>query len=167
MNSETTFEKAYNVSCFAPLSGFQQQQTLGSPSYQQVNIFKKKKNVFFSFNILFRHVVIILMKDHYLHLVNLLDLFLMRQHYNHYDIMEVHHNESQNGKILFYHIFKNFHFHFSDECCIVSNGAISWSTYCNLYYAIRPPSYCDGYIPPSQGKLFHKMFFFKIKLKLF
>jgi len=70
----------------------------------------------------------------------------------------------KNGKILFlvlfYYIFKNFLFHLSDACCIASNGAISWSTWCNLYYEIRPPSICDGYEPPAQGRLFNKIFIF-------
>ncbi|CAF3337216.1 unnamed protein product [Rotaria socialis] len=38
-----------------------------------------------------------------------------------------------------------------DECCIVSNGTVDWSTWCNLYYELRPPSTCDGYQPPSQA----------------
>ena len=46
-------------------------------------------------------------------------------------------------------------FPFSDDCCIARNGSIDWSTWCNLYYEIRPPSRCDGYEPPSQGKLFN------------
>ena len=37
---------------------------------------------------------------------------------------------------------------------------IDWSTWCNLYYEIRPASICDGYEPPSPGKLFNKEWFF-------
>ncbi|CAF1385731.1 unnamed protein product, partial [Rotaria magnacalcarata] len=38
-----------------------------------------------------------------------------------------------------------------DYCCIVSNGTVDWTTWCNLYYELRPPSTCDGYQPPSQA----------------
>ncbi|CAF4129363.1 unnamed protein product, partial [Rotaria sp. Silwood2] len=38
-----------------------------------------------------------------------------------------------------------------DDCCIARNGTVDWSSWCNLYYEIRPPSICDGYEPPSQA----------------
>jgi len=42
MNSENRFEKSNNISCFVPSAAFVQ-QTSSAPSYQQVNIFAKKK----------------------------------------------------------------------------------------------------------------------------
>jgi hypothetical protein len=49
MNSENRFEKSNNISCFVPSAAFVQ-QTSSAPSYQQVNIFaKKKRNCCFMF----------------------------------------------------------------------------------------------------------------------
>jgi hypothetical protein len=95
----------------------------------------------------------------------------MKQHYYHYDIVVINHNESKNGKkketIFILFSYSKIFFCFSDTCCIASNGAIDWSSLCYLYYEIRPPSTCNGYQPPAQGRLFNKVSFFNTESTMF